>query len=77
MPLYISFANIYPVVDLPSIVTAGGGGGFSVVVDWGVGSVELVVPSVVGGAWYIKIIVTDVKKYTKGKNNFVNIYQNI
>ena len=49
------------------MVTAGGGGGFSVVVDWGVGSVEPVVPSVVGGAWYIKIIITDVKKYTKGK----------
>ena len=56
------------------MVTAGGGGGFSVVVDWGVGSVELVVPSVVGGAWYIKINITDVKKYTKGQNIFIYTY---
>ena len=47
---YIPFAKCYPVFDLPSMVTAGGGRGFSGVVDSGVGSVELVVPSVVGGA---------------------------
>ena len=46
---YISFAKSYPVFDLPATVTAGGGGVFSGVVDSGVGSVELVVPSVVGG----------------------------
>ena len=46
----ISFAKSYPVFDLPSMVTTGGGGAFSGVVDSGVGSVELVVPSIVGGA---------------------------
>ena len=35
---------------------------------WGVGSVELVLPSVVGGALYTKIVNKDVKKYTKGQN---------
>ena len=59
------------------MVTAGGGGGFSVVVDSGLGSVALVVPSVVGGAQYIKIIITYVKKYAKGKNYIYNNDNNI